>query len=124
MSRRALRLVVVPAALFVLVSAATFTLAQLHPAKAEEEAAPVESQATLGDANLGRALFAENCATCHGEGGEGGGIGPTLAGNEISLQEARATIENGRGAMPAGLVEGEDLENVLAYLATILATSP
>jgi hypothetical protein len=37
----------------------------------------------------------------------------------VSLEEARSTIENGRGVMPAGLVEGQDLEDVLAYLDTI-----
>jgi cytochrome c550 len=124
-SRRALRLVVVPAVLFVLVSAATFTLAQLHPAKAEEEAgAEGEVVVIVGDADRGSTLFADNCARCHGEGGAGGGIGPALAGNDVSLAEARAAIENGRGVMPADLVEGEELEDVLAYLSTILAISP
>jgi mono/diheme cytochrome c family protein len=120
-SRRTLRLVVVPAVLFVAVSAVTFTLAQLHPAKAEEEAAP-EGRVVIvvGDTDRGRALFAENCATCHGEGGVGGDVGPALAGNEISLEEAQETIVNGRGVMPAGLVEGEELDDVLAYLQTIL----
>jgi mono/diheme cytochrome c family protein len=111
------RLVVVPAILFAVVSGTVFVLAQLHPAKDEASAS---APTGVGEAAVGEQLFAEHCATCHGEGGTGGGVGPTLAGNPISLDEARATIENGRGVMPAGLVQGQELEDVLAYLETIL----
>jgi cytochrome c551 len=118
-SRRTLRLVVVPAILFAVVSGAVFVVAQLHPAKDE---APSQTPASaVGDPARGEQLFAENCATCHGEGGAGGGVGPTLAGSSVSLDEARSTIQNGRGVMPADLVSGQDLEDVLAYLRTIVA---
>ena len=117
MSGRTRRLVVVPAILFIVVSGTVFVLAQLHPAKDEGGAAP--ASAAQGDAARGEQLFAENCAGCHGEGGTGGGVGPTLAGSGIALDEARATIENGSGVMPADLVEGQELEDVLAYLQTI-----
>lgn len=121
MSRRTFRLIVVPAILFVVVSAAVFALAKWHPAKRESQTSTVVSVVT--DAFRGEQLFAENCATCHGEAGEGGGVGPTLAGNSVPLDEARSTIENGSGVMPAGLMTGQDLEDVLAYLETILAPS-
>jgi mono/diheme cytochrome c family protein len=115
---RTVRLVVVPAILFAVVSGTVFVIAQLHPAKDDGgggAAAPVGQ----GSAARGEALFTESCARCHGEGGTGGGIGPTLAGSSVSVEEARSAIENGRGVMPAGLVEGPDLEDVLAYLETI-----
>jgi mono/diheme cytochrome c family protein len=121
MSSRAVRLLVVPAILFVVVSGTVFVLAQLHPAKDESPAAASEPTGTGGGAANGAQLFAENCASCHGERGAGGGVGPTLAGSEISLDEARATIENGSGVMPADLVTGQDLEDVLAFLETIFA---
>lgn len=119
MSRRTLRLVVVPAVLLVVVSGTVFVLAQLHPAR-DDGGAAASTPATLGDAAQGEQLFAANCASCHGEGGTGGGVGPTLAGSGILLDDARATIEDGSGVMPADLVEGQELEDVLAYLATIL----
>ena len=119
MSRRAVRLVVVPAILFAVVAGTIFTLAELHPAKPEATNATTPVQ--LGDAERGSAIFAETCAGCHGEGGRNGTVGPTLAGNPISLPAARAQIENGGGAMPANLVEGRQLDDVLAYLKTILA---
>jgi mono/diheme cytochrome c family protein len=121
MSRRAVRLILVPAILFTLVAVGVFTLAKWHPAKSDTGAAVSAPIAEGSAAARGEGLFEDNCARCHGEGGEGGGIGPTLAGAEISLDEARTTIENGSGAMPAGLVTGQDLEDVLAYLETILA---
>jgi cytochrome c551 len=121
MSRRAVRLIVVPAILFAVVSATVFTLAELHPAKAEKAAStgPVGA----GDATRGEGLFAENCASCHGTGGRNGTVGPTLAGDSISLTDARAQIESGGGVMPANLVTGQELEDVLAYLETILEPS-
>ena len=111
MGSRRVRLLVVPAILLLLVSGAVFALAQWHPAKSEEK--PV---ATAGPAQRGQQLFAERCARCHDTG-----VAPELAGREISLAAARAQIEDGGGGMPADLVTGEDLDDVLAYLETILA---
>ena len=48
---------------------------------------------------------------------------PTLAGNDVSITDARSTIENGSGVMPAGLVRGQELEDVLGYLRTILGST-
>jgi mono/diheme cytochrome c family protein len=119
MSRRAVRLVLVPAILFVVVAGVVFGLAQWHPAKRGEES----STAITGprDATRGEVLFAEKCATCHGERGEGGGVGPRLTGSELTLSQARTRIINGGGVMPAGLVQGQDLEDVLAYLQLVFA---
>ena len=119
MSRRA-RLVVVPAILLVGVTAGVYLLAELHLAKDEAASAP-SGAVVAGDAARGETVFAENCASCHGEGGAGGGVGPTLAGSGVEREEAQAKIENGSGIMPAGLVEGQDLDDVLAYLETIRA---
>jgi mono/diheme cytochrome c family protein len=120
MSSRAVRLLLVPAVIFAVVAGAVFGFAQWHPAK-RESATPMLGTTVLTDPLRGEQLFAENCATCHGEEGRGGGVGPRLVGNDVSINEARSTIENGSGVMPAGLVSGQDLENVLAYLETILA---
>lgn len=73
-----------------------------------------------GDAARGKALFAEKCSSCHGEHGSGG-IGPRLAGGTITLDAAKATIDAGASGMPAGLVTGQDENDVLAYLGKILS---
>ncbi len=46
-------------------------------------------------------------------------MGPTLAGSGVAREDAQATIENGSGIMPADLVSGQELSDVLAYLETI-----
>jgi mono/diheme cytochrome c family protein len=117
MSRR-IRLLLIPAVLFTVVSGAMYGLAQTHPAKDEATSAPTGVQVAADPGN-GERLFAENCASCHGEGGTGGGVGPRLAGSGISQDDARARIQTGSGVMPADLVEGQDLEDVVAYLNTI-----
>jgi mono/diheme cytochrome c family protein len=113
------RLALTAAALFVVFSGAAFTLAKLHLARP-----PVATggKLVLGDAAAGRAAFARTCAACHGTGGRGGSIGPKLAGASISLAAARAKIDTGGSVMPAKLVGGKDERDVLAYLATILAS--
>jgi cytochrome c551 len=119
MSRRTLRLVVIPALLLVGVSGLAFGIAQEHPARADPPAA-----AGTDPVSRGEALFAENCAACHGDAGRNASLGPDLAGNPVSIDDARAQIETGGGGMPADLVEGQDLEDVLAYLETIRAGEP
>jgi mono/diheme cytochrome c family protein len=110
------RIVVLPLLLFVAVSATAFTLAKLHLAKpAQSAAGPVK----LGDSSRGQVIFRQTCSGCHGTKAEGG-IGPRLAGAQITIAAAKARIENGGGAMPARLVTGQREDDVLAYLATIV----
>jgi cytochrome c551 len=107
---RRVRLLVVPAVLLVLVSGTVFALAQWHPAKSEQK--PV---AAGGAAQRGQELFTQRCARCHETG-----VAPELPGSGVSVEAARRQIENGGGGMPADLVTGRELEDVLAYLETIL----
>jgi mono/diheme cytochrome c family protein len=111
------RIVVLPIVLFAVVSAVVFTLAKLHPAKPGATAA---TPATLGDSSRGQAIFKQTCGGCHGLNAEGG-VGPRLAGAQITIAEAKARIDNGGGIMPAGLVTGQREEDVLAYLSSIFA---
>jgi len=112
------RLIVVPEMLFVVVSATVFTLAKLHLAKPATSAGGATK---LGDSYRGETVFSTTCAGCHGQAGNGGGVGPKLAGADITLAAAKAQIDNGGGVMPAKLVTGGREEDVLAYLSAILA---
>lgn len=117
MSSQLGRLVLLPAVLFLVYSASAFTLAKLHPAKPGVAAsAPTQ----VGDASGGRTVYSASCASCHGDTAQGG-VGPALAGASISLAAAKSQIDNGGGSMPAKLVLGKQEEDLLAYLATILA---
>ena len=119
MSRdRFLRLVLAPTLLFFAFAGTALALALLHPAKPGTPS--TGGSIKLGDAYNGETVFSTTCATCHGEGGKGGGIGPPLAGAAIPISAVKAQIDNGGGSMPAGLVKGKQEEDVLAYVATIL----
>jgi mono/diheme cytochrome c family protein len=110
------RIVLLPLVLFAVVSASVFTLAKLHLAKPATASGPV----TLGDPKRGQAIFKQTCGGCHGMNAQGG-VGPRLAGAHISIDAAKAQIDNGGGIMPAGLVTGAREGDVLAYLAKIVA---
>ena len=102
-----------PAILFVAVSGTVLALALLHPAKPEAKTGTVSGGGPA--AQRGQAIFQDKCATCHETG-----VGPELNGASISIEAARTQIRNGGGGMPANLVQGRQLEDVLAYLRTIL----
>jgi mono/diheme cytochrome c family protein len=98
-----------------LVAAATFALAQ---AQVFEPSASAGEQAA-GDVSRGEAVFARECASCHGEGGMGGGVGPALFETGLEAGEVSIVVQQGRGVMPAGLVSGQEFADVVAYVESI-----
>jgi mono/diheme cytochrome c family protein len=111
---------VLPAALFAAVSATAFALAEAHVLK---PGAPKAAAGTVqvGDQYRGETVFQQKCAGCHGTGGKGGSIGPPLAGASLTVAAVKAQIDAGGGSMPAGLVSGGAEQDVLAYVASIVA---
>ena len=107
-----------PVLVFVYVSAMVFVLAKAHPSRP-----PCRPPRTPRSPSVtpygGELVFQEACASCHGAGGTGGGIGPALAGRGLDIAAVKAQIEAGSGAMPANLVDGQRLADVLAYVAQI-----
>jgi mono/diheme cytochrome c family protein len=78
----------------------------------------------MGDPAKGKQIFTANCASCHGQTGTEGGVGPSLK-NEKSrknYQQAIAWIKDPQPPMPklypAPLNE-KDVENVAAYVETL-----
>jgi mono/diheme cytochrome c family protein len=73
-----------------------------------------------GDAELGAAVFSENCSTCHGGTGHGGNGGPDLTTMPLAQTEEGAIqqVTNGGGGMPpfGGVLSEEEIENVAAYV--------
>ncbi|CAM3889144.1 c-type cytochrome [Alkalicoccus chagannorensis] len=61
----------------------------------------------------GEEMYMGECASCHGENLDGG-TGPALDG--YSFDEVLSAIQEGPGSMPADLVEGEDAEDVAAWV--------
>jgi mono/diheme cytochrome c family protein len=68
-----------------------------------------------------KALFAKTCGGCHtlADAGTKGNVGPNL--DDLKPDEATVAnqIKNGGGAMPPGLLSGQDLKDVAAYVAAV-----
>ena len=105
----------VPFTVLFVVAAATFALAMWHPFS---PSAPTAAEAPRGDAGRGASVYAATCAGCHGADASGG-VGPALRGRGLTADEVEAVVATGRGTMPAGLVSGQDLADVAAYVATL-----
>ncbi len=91
---------------------------------------------TKADEERGRTLFIQKCGTCHqlAQAGTSAQIGPSLdsafaaarvageTGNTIEgivkaqVENPRPSTDNPAVSMPAGLVSGQDLEDVAAYV--------
>ena len=98
------------------VVAGTFALAH---ARVFEPSTSAAIAVTGGDVYRGETVFQRNCSSCHGTGGEGGGVGPRLVDAKIDAATVTARVEQGRGVMPAGLVSGRDEADVVAYVVSI-----
>ncbi|MGM0897777.1 MAG: cytochrome c551 [Bacillota bacterium] len=87
-----------------------------EPADTGGETEETETETSTVDAE---AVIQQNCISCHGENLEGAGNFPALndVGSRLSEEEILAIIENGAGAMPANIIEGEEAQAVAEYLA-------
>ncbi len=94
---------------------ATFALAKTHVFSPST----TPTSTTVGDAARGAAIFERTCSGCHGPHGSGGSVGPTLAGAGLDAETVSATVEQGAGVMPAGLVSGQAEADVVAYVVSI-----
>lgn len=73
-----------------------------------------------GDAAAGETVFASNCTACHLNNGlDGGGFGPQLAGQGLDAEYVTEVVTNGLNAMPAGIVSGDELTDVVAYVISL-----
>jgi mono/diheme cytochrome c family protein len=84
--------------------------AQEEKGQATEQAAPAADDA--------EGMVKASCASCHGQNLEGG-VGPALAdvGSRLSAEDIANIINNGQGAMPAGLVDAAKAETIATWLA-------
>jgi len=77
-----------------------------------------------GNTSPGAAVFASNCARCHGSDG-GGGLGPQLSDGKVAkdLTEAEEirVVTNGRSGMPSfgDALTPEQIQQVVAYTRTL-----
>lgn len=72
------------------------------------------------DAEAAEATYEQQCLSCHGENLQGK-VGPGLSnvGARLSKDQILSILKNGKGQMPANLVEGEEAENLASWLAAM-----
>ena len=83
------------------------------------------TEPTSGDAAAGKAVWADNCAGCHGLAGTGGNGGPSLADNPNAADQVKvqAQVTNGGGGMPAfkDTLTQQQINDVAAYVSEDIA---
>jgi glucose dehydrogenase len=88
-------------------------------AKADDGKTEAAAQAVSAE-TLGANVYADKCATCHGDHREGKPpVFPALTGvgQRLSAQQIQERIHQGKGSMPAfPALGGKDLDGLVAYL--------
>lgn len=95
----------------------------IAPVAAVNAALAATPHAATPNVAHGSALFAQDCAACHGAAG-GGGVGPALKNERVrkSLAEAEQWIENPAAPMPKlypSTLSAQDVADVAAYVETL-----
>jgi len=85
----------------------------------------VAAPALAADAAKGKSAFMKNgCWQCHGELGQGGAAGKTLAPKPMPFEAFNVFVRNSNGSMPPypkEILSDADLADIHAYLQSIPA---
>ena len=116
-----------PPALLAILALVAFTLAACGGdggGDGEDSGPPPQQVVDQGNSSDGVDVYAQSCAACHGDDGDGGS-GPRLAGEEAytSADVVVDQIRNGGGGMPAfgDRLSDQELADVSAYVVERLA---
>jgi cytochrome c550 len=60
----------------------------------------------------------QSCVSCHGSSYEGG-VGPSLVDTQLDQAAIEEIITNGKGAMPGGLIEGENIPAMAEWVLSL-----
>lgn len=97
--------------------------AEIAEEHSEEEGAGGEAQGDDGGSTESAEFDPEaqaqsSCISCHGSSYEGG-VGPSLIDTELDQAGIEEIIANGKGAMPGGLIEGENIPAMAEWILTL-----
>ena len=71
------------------------------------------------DADRGREIYMQGCAACHGVGPQAQTpvvAAPNLFTTPLTVEQVRRAVIDGRPGMPAGLVGGDDVDEVARWI--------
>ncbi|ETP67852.1 cytochrome C [Planococcus glaciei] len=84
-----------------------------------EDAAPEGDGGSTDSAEFdAEAQAQQSCVSCHGSSYEGG-VGPSLVATELDQAAIEEIIANGKGAMPGGLIEGENIPAMAEWVLSL-----
>jgi mono/diheme cytochrome c family protein len=116
--------IAVSAAIWLIFGVGLPALVLLNAGEDKAKAAPGGVDLTKAETN-GRALFAQNCSTCHTLRAVNavGRVGPNLDELRPPKELVENAVEEGRargnGQMPAGLLAGQNVKDVAAFVEAV-----
>ena len=95
-----------------------------EPAQQEAAGASPYAGGSSGAAPDGKAIFTDNCGSCHtlSTAGTSGQVGPNLDEVGLDAAEIESVVQDGQGTMPA--FEGQLSQDEIAAVAAFVADSP
>lgn len=84
----------------------------------DESSEPADNGGETVSNDAAEDLYKQSCASCHGDD-LSGQVGPGLqtVGADHSADDILTIIDEGQGSMPAGLLSGDDAQEVADWLA-------
>ncbi len=83
-------------------------------------ASPSATTGAGGNVSAGQTVYQQNCNSCHPNGQAG--VGPALAGKNLSADRIKAQVRNGGGGMPAfssSQISDQQLNDLVAYVQSL-----
>ncbi len=100
---------------------ASYGLAEVN--KKEKTGAKIDTTTITDPIVAGKLIYVNKCQQCHGEIGNGGGSGAKdLSLTQLTLDEQKVMVRNGKNAMPGfkeDVLSDADIDAVLQYVATL-----
>ncbi|CAH0344832.1 cytochrome c551 [Bacillus sp. CECT 9360] len=77
-----------------------------------------DQDTTTAGAGDAEKIYVNSCASCHGNNLEGD-FGPKLnnVGSRLSQEDIEKIINEGKGSMPGGLIEGDQVSQMAKWLS-------
>jgi mono/diheme cytochrome c family protein len=112
------------AVLSIVLLLAAYGLAEMSKAKQKKEAAKQIDTTTISEPiEVGKLIYGEKCAVCHGSDGKLGLSGAKdLSVTQLSVEEQKVIIRNGKSSMipfNTEAISDEQLDGLTQYLATL-----
>ncbi len=115
-----IRLITLAGTALIAAGAAVSACGGAAPAPSAAPTSDPTAPAVAADVTAGKAVFDQNCNTCHPGGDRG--VGPALKGRNLSADRITRQVRNGGGSMPAfsaSQISDPQLNDLVAYVQSL-----